>query len=390
VRRYTWAVVTASLAVLVAPAVHAATPAPTGALHVLGNQVLDSNNNAVVLRGIHRDGTQGGPSTSSTPVSATELGYLGRTYAGSWRSSVVRVPVGSAQWTGACPTLVSSVAAYRATIDREVATLTRQGIVALLDLHTSTADCSSIDRHAMPDAKVSKAFWSDAAAHYAANKRVAFELYNEPHFVSEDVWLNGSLAATVTDCDTTVPLTDVRAQVALLQCQVRSPRYQAVGMQELYDLVSTTAPGHLVVVDAPGYAATAPKARVKATQGNNLVYGFHPYTCSVPGAACNTPAGAHANTPLLDSWSALAATAPVLVTEFGWPTYAKGYGAGYVDGSAYYAQTISYLEKHQWGWIAFAFDGNDGGGFSLISSAKTYAPNSTGRVVYNALRAHNR
>jgi hypothetical protein len=388
VRRYTWAVAVACLTGLAAPTVQAAAPAPTGALHVTGNQVLDSTNTPVVLRGIHRDGTQGGPSTSSTPVTAAELGYLGKAYPGSWHSSVVRVPVGSAQWTGACPTLANSVTGYRATIDREVTALTRQGIVALIDLHTSTADCLSIDRHAMPDATVTKAFWQDAAAHYAANKRVAFELYNEPHFISEDVWLNGSLAATVQDCDDTVPLTDVQGRLAVLQCQLSAPRYQAVGMQALYDLVSTTAPGHLVVVDAPGYAATAPTKRVQATHGN-LVYGFHPYTCSVPGAACDTAAGAHANTTLLASWQALGATAPVLVTEFGWPTYSKGYDEGYVDGSRYYAETIAYLEQQRWGWIAFAFDGNSGGGFSLLSSSTTYAPNSTGRVVYTALRARN-
>jgi endoglucanase len=387
VRRYTWALLAATLTVLTAPSVQAA-PTPTGALHVSGNKVLDSTGKPVVLRGIHRDGTQGGPSTSTTPVTANELGYLGRAYPGSWHSSVVRVPVGSAQWTGACPALASSVPTYRATIDREITALTKQGIVALLDLHTSTADCTSIDRHAMPDAKVTKAFWADAAAHYAANKRVAFELYNEPHFVSESVWLNGSLSATVQDCDTTVPLTNVAGRLAVLQCQLKAPRYQAIGMQALYDLVSTTAPGHLIVVDAPGYAATAPTMRVAATHGN-LVYGFHPYTCSVPGAVCDSAAGAQANTTLLNSWLALGATAPVLVTEFGWPTYSQGYDRGYIDGSRYYAQTIAFLDKQQWGWIAFAFDGNSGGGFSLITSAQTYAPNSTGRVVYNALRTHN-
>jgi endoglucanase len=385
VRRYTWALVAASLAVLAAPSVQAAGPAPTGALHVMGNKVVDSTGTPVVLRGIHRDGTQGGPSTSSTPVTPGELGYLGRSYPGSWRSSVVRIPVGSAQWTGGCPGLASSPATYRTMIDREVTALTKQGIIALIDLHTSTAGCTSIDRHAMPDAGVTKAFWTDAAQHYAGNPRVAFELYNEPHFISETVWLRGSLAATVQDCDATVPLTDVQGQLAAAQCRLNAPRYQAVGMQELYDLVSTKAPGHLIVVDAPGYAATAPTMRVNASHGN-LVYGFHPYTCSVPGAACNTPAGSHANTTLLDSWLALGATAPVLVTEFGWPTYSQGY----VDGTAYYVQTIAFLDKEGWGWIAFAFDGNSGGGFSLITNAKTYRPNSTGRVVYNALRAHHR
>jgi hypothetical protein len=160
-------------------------------------------------------------------------------------------------------------------------------------------------------------------------------------------------------------------------------------MQELYDLVSRAAPGHLIVVDAPGWAASVPSLRVQATLGQ-LVYGLHPYSCPTPGAPCNTPAGARANLALLNRWKSVAATTPVLVTEFGWPSYSKGYGVGYVDGSRYYRETIAFLEQQspRWGWVAFAFDGNTGGGFSLLSSTRTYTPNSTGRPVFEALRSH--
>jgi len=159
-------------------------------------------------------------------------------------------------------------------------------------------------------------------------------------------------------------------------------------MQALYDTVTRQAPGHLVVVDAPGYAATVPTLRVRATLGE-LVYGLHPYACSVPGAPCDTAAQAHANRGLLNSWKALARTAPVMVTEMGWPVYAKGYGKGYVDGARFYRETIAFLEQQspKWGWVAFAFDGSTGGGFSLLGNNRTYTPNSTGRPVYNALRA---
>jgi len=374
------------MAVVLATPVGAA-PSPSGALRVSGNRIVDTVGHTVVLRGIHRDGTEGGPSTSSTPVTTDELGWIGRAHSGSWNASVVRVPVGSAQWSGACPALSNAVAAYRSKIDAEVQNLTRQGILALIDLHSSTAGCSSIDRHAMPDAPVAQAFWTDAAKHYARNPRVAFELYNEPHFVSDDVWLNGTSGATVQDCDTTIPLTDVQGRLAVLNCQLQAPRYRAAGMQELYDIVTTQAPGHLVVVDAPGYASTVPSVRVQATRGE-LVYALHPYTCATPGAACDATAQAHASLDLLNAWKSVAATAPVFVTELGWPTYAKGYGVGYVDGARYYRETFAFLnaQSPKWGWIAFAFDGNTGGAFSLLSNARTYTPNSTGRPVYDALR----
>ena len=64
-----------SLALLTHPAgaAPAVTKAATGALHTSGNKIVDSNTAQVVLKGLHRDGTQGGPSTSTTPVSAAEL-----------------------------------------------------------------------------------------------------------------------------------------------------------------------------------------------------------------------------------------------------------------------------------------------------------------------------
>ncbi len=352
-------------------------------LLVSGNKIIDATGAPVTLRGIHRDGTQGGPSTSPSSVSDTEIGYLGAANPGSWHANVVRVPVGSAQWTGLCPNLAFDTATYQAAIDAEVTAINTQGAVALIDLHSSTAGCTSIDRHAMPDALVTKAFWSDAAQHFALQPRVAFELYNEPHFVSDDIWLHGTTGRTVQDCD---PLL---GKAALAACRTSAPRYQAVGMQELYDLVSKAAPLHLVVVDAPGYAASLPTLRVNATNGE-LVYAFHPYACSNPGATCDTKAHAHANLRLLNSYTVLARSAPILITEFGWPVHAKGYGLGYVDGSAYYRETIAFLERQTpaWGWVAFAFDGNDGGGFSLVKDRTTFVPNSTGRPVYDALRSH--
>ncbi|MGZ6825333.1 MAG: glycoside hydrolase family 5 protein, partial [Mycobacteriales bacterium] len=333
-------------------------------LLVVGNRVVGPDGATVVLRGLHRDGTQGGPDTSAAQVTAAEIGWMGHAHPGSWHATVVRVPVGAAQWTGLCPRLAGDPAGYRAAVDREVRTVTAAGMVALLELHTSTAGCTSVGRHAMPDAEVSTAFWQDAAAHFRDDQRVAFELYNEPHYVPDDIWLNGTTGASLQDCDLTPPyLQDAgrrRAQQAeLARCRRTAPRYRAVGMQALYDTVSRRAPGHLVVVDGPGYAATAPQLRVRASLGQ-LVYALHPYACSHPGEACDTTARAHADLALLRSWQPLARTAPVLVTEMGWPAYARGYGAGYTDGAAYYRETIAFLEQQspRWGWVAFAFDGS--------------------------------
>ncbi|HUR52273.1 MAG TPA: cellulase family glycosylhydrolase [Mycobacteriales bacterium] len=376
-----------------ASAATGAAPALALPLSVQGNRIVDALGQTVVLSGVQRDGTEGGTGATSAPVTTDELGWLGFQQPGSWHARLVRVPLGSAQWTGACPNLATNPSAYRARIDAEVAALTAQRIVTLLDLHTSTAGCTSIARHAMPDAPISQQFWADVATRYKANQMVAFELYNEPHFVPDLTWLSGSSDASVQDCDVTQRLsanlaTRTQQKTALAKCQMSLPRYKAAGMQSLYDVVVKAAPGHLVVADGPSWGST-PSAKTVNAWAGNLVLGLHPYTCTSPGAACNTTAKALANLQLLDGWLAPAAQSPVLVTEMGWPTYSDSGGASYIDGAGYFRDTLNYLKRQSppWGFVAFAFDGGSRGSFSLIEDTATYAPNSTGRPVFDALRA---
>jgi hypothetical protein len=363
-------------------------PALPVPLSVQGNRIVDATGATVVLRGVQRDGTEGGPASSPVPVTSSELGWIGFQQPGSWHSTMVRIPLGSAQWTGACPKLASNPAAYKAAIDAEVQALTAQGIVSLIDLHTSTAGCTAIARHAMPDAPVSQQFWSDVANRYKSNYLVAFELYNEPHYVTDATWLNGTTSATVQDCDVTAPQQLAQQKLALASCQAAKPRYQAAGMQQLYDIVTAAAPGHLVVVNGPAWAANPSTQRV-VPSAPNLVYALHPYICPTPGGACNTTQKAVANLTVLDRWLSTASDTPVLVTEMGWPTYPNSDGTGYIDGSRYYRQTLDYLEQQSppWGFVAFAFDGSWKDAFSLITSTTTYTPNSTGQPVFDLLRS---
>jgi hypothetical protein len=341
----------------------------TANLRVSGNRIIDTAGTPVVLRGLNRAGTEHLPN-ERTEVTDAEVGLIASDQPTSWRASAVRVLMDEAQWTGACPSLANDATGYQAAIDREVDALTRRGVLALLDLHLSTAGCRASASHAMPDAPLANDFWRSVAKRYATNPRVAFELYNEPHYVNDKTWLNGTSGATFQNCDPDW------GSAKLVACQARAPKYQAAGMQALYDVVVANAPGHLVVVDLPHYATTVP-AQLVNDHGHVLVYGVHAYQCVV--VSCATTENDHANSGLLQSWLGLAKTHPLLVTEFGWP-------AGGVDGSAYYDETLKYLESQGWGWLAFAVNGATDGAFPLVSDATTYAPNDEGRVVYRTMR----
>ena len=362
------------LAALACTTPHVATAAAgPGSLSIHGNRVVDAHGKTIVLRGIHRAYIDD-PHATGGEVSLDEIALATTGRPGSWHANLLRIPMGSAQWTGECPLLYSATKAYRSNIDALVKRVTDRGVVALLDLHVSTAGCTSIGRHAMPDAPITQHFWADVATHFAHNPLVAFELYNEPHNTSDTIWQSGTTQRAPLDCPMSTP-----AGALALPCAL--PLYRAVGMQELYDLVAAKAPHHLIVIDGPGWAANVSSKPVHGS----FVYGVHPYSCSVPGAACDTTAKAHANTALLNRWKGVARNQPVLATELGWPSYAP---TGYVEGGAFYRETLAFFQKQspQWGFAAFAWDGGATSGFSMVKDTGSYAPNSTAKPVFDLLR----
>lgn len=377
---------------------------PSGSLWISGNKIVDGSYEADgvtlkarVLRGIHREGAQ---LPTATFPDSTELGWIGAAHPDSahpserrsWHASIVRIPVSSAHWTGACPNLAATPApaAYQQALDDEISAITGQGVVALIDLHSSTAGCTGIGGHSMPDYDVTLQFWRSAASHYATNPLVAFELYNEPHFVTMDTWLNGSTGATVDDCDIVYP--DHNAVQQALETKAHNdceksnpPKYRAIGMQQLADEVWTAAPNHLIVVDGPGRALTVPTMTLSDPHGE-IAYAVHPYQCGDPDN-CNALIKNHANNTVLNAWIPFGAQHPVLVTEFGWPVYGDKKSISYRDGATYYQETLNVLNQQSpaWGFVAFAFDNSTFGAYDLVTNRTDYAPNTTGQPVYDLL-----
>jgi aryl-phospho-beta-D-glucosidase BglC (GH1 family) len=120
----------------------------------------------------------------------------------------------------------------------------------------------TIGQHAMPDLH-SVTFWKDFATKYKNHPAVIFDLYNEPHGVSWDIWRDGG---EITE---------------------RLPRgggertYQAVGMQTLLDAVRSTGARNVTVIagldwsyDLSGILEHGP---LHDPLGNGLLYANHAY-----------------------------------------------------------------------------------------------------------------
>jgi hypothetical protein len=309
-----------------------------GALTTVGNTVRDAQG-PIVLRGVHRNGVE----ASSTPISTYEMAQARR-----WGANTVRLPVAGPLYTqGNC----AYDATYAARVDSAVANITGAGLVALLDLHTSSPQaCGTVRQQLMADTSM-LAFWDQAAHRFASNPHVAFDLYNEPHNISDSVWLRGG------------PVT------------ANGVSYTAIGMQQMYDTVRNAGAQNLVVVSGNDWANRLPTLRVK---GTNIVYGVHAYTC--PATPTDCTATPFDPTSILGSWVAPSASVPVMVSEFGYPSP--------TDGGPYLAAVTSFARAHNWGWTAFSWDGYGNGTWGLLADAADggpFMPTPAGMPVVTAL-----
>src|SRR5581483_7165189 len=138
-------------------------------------------------------------------------------------------------------------------VDRIVHDVTSLGMLVSIDLHLSAVTpCGSYGKHALPDSKGVR-FWQIVATRYRSNPLVAFDLFNEPHGVTDALWRDGG---TVTS---------------------GGMRYAGVGMQRLYDTVRGTGATNLVFVSGNRWATTYPTTPLSGT--SNTVWGVHAYTC---------------------------------------------------------------------------------------------------------------
>lgn len=293
-------------------------PAVTGPLHTSGNQIVDANGRPVTLRGVVLQGLE----ASSTAPGVTYRSVL---EAKAWGANFIRLPLGEQFWLSTNQNCDYDPN-YESRVDQVVNWITSLGMVVLLDLHYNTVapagTCEVGAQHDMADASQAIPFWSQVAARYAANPLVAFDLYNEPHGISDAVWLNGG---TTTDA-------------------YGGETYVAAGMQQLYSAVRSTGADNLVFISGNNWANDVPSALVS---GINIVYAVHAYTCPASAPPSCTNSSPYDPSQILNGWVGLSASQPVVVTEFGWPSQSDG---------TYNANVISYATSHGWGWSAFAWE----------------------------------
>jgi endoglucanase len=231
--------------------------------------------------------------------------------------------------------------------------VTELGMVALLDLHwNSLTSCGSYGQQPMADYPGAINFWQQVAARYKNNPLVAFDLYNEPHGISDQVWRFGG---------------DV---------EWNGETFHAAGMQQMYAAVRGTGARNLVIASGQRWGNLWPSTAPLA--GDNIVYGIHAYTCPLhPPPNCDNGAPYDPN-QYFKYWSTASERVPVAVTEFGWPNPQDG---------RYITAVTQYAAARGWGWTAFSWANTSWGAFSLLANAgpgSAYEPQPTGEALLAA------
>jgi hypothetical protein len=238
-----------------------------------------------------------------------------------WGANVVRLPLAQDRWFGRAKEQKDGGAAYRTLVQQVVQSAALKRCYVLLDLHWSDAGVwgQNIAQHHMPDQQ-SAAFWQAVAAQFANHPAVLFDLYNEPHDVSWEVWRNGGV---VHEGSGNAPGGKLEYRTPGMQSLLEVCRKQgarnvivAGGLDWAYDLTGL----------AKGYALADPR-------GNGVVYATHIY-------------------PWKRDWDRNVTVAvdryPVLVGEVGCEP-----GGKEEDPKTWAPKVLDYIERHQLHWTAW-------------------------------------
>jgi endoglucanase len=316
-------------------------------VRIVGNHFVDGAGRTIRLLGVNRSGTEyecmANNGFFDGPGDAASVAVMA-----SWNIDAVRVPLNEDCWLGinGAPAAYSG-ANYRNAIAAYVSHLHAAGMYAIVDLHWNAqgslpADGKTGQGRQMADLDHAPAYWSSVASFFKNDHGVIFDLFNEPHDISWDCWLNG---CTTSDGTGT---------------------WQAAGMQALLNAVRATGATNVVTLSANGWGGDIPQWLNYRPQdpAGQIAAGWHVYfpetfysdparwaTSVLPVAAqvpiATTELGEH---DCADGWMnqflpwadqhGLSYTAwtwnawpdcsnPVLITKY--DGTATGYGAGYRD-----------------------------------------------------------
>lgn len=294
-------------------------------LKVDGNQVVTDQGKPVLLRGVN---------VACMEWSSDGEGHLLETVrvaVEDWKSNIIRLPLSQDRWFGKGPEQTDGGKSYRGLVKQAVDWCGSHGCYILLDLHWNDAGVwgQNIGQHQMPDMN-SVEFWKDCAKTYRNRPEVLFDLYNEPHNISWEVWRNGG---TVVE----------KSGPGARQGKFVPISYTTPGMQPLLETVRKTGAKNVIVAggldwayDLSGFLNGSALTDTKG--GRGVIYACHAY-----------PFKGDTIDQFLTKLDAALPKIPVLVSEFG-AENKRDEGDG---PNPWITRTLAEMETRKVAWTAW-------------------------------------
>ena len=291
-------------------------------LHVEGNKVLGKDGKPVWLQGVNVVSleflVQGDHLLKSALVAVD-----------TWKSNIIRLPVKEEYWFARTGGQKDGGAAYRELVENVITLVANRGAYVLLDLHRFRAPKQE---HAE--------FWKDAAMKFKDHPAVLFDLFNEPHGTSWEVWRDGGFVA-----EKKKPA-DEDAFLTPEEKAKGAQGFQSIGMQALVDAVRSTGARNIVVTGGLDWAydlsGIANGFALKDTSGNGIIYSTHIY-------------------PWKRGWQekvlVVADKHPILVGEVGADIKKMDFipADAQEDPYTWVPDMLGFMQKHRLHWTGFSF-----------------------------------
>ncbi|EIP99086.1 endoglucanase [Opitutaceae bacterium TAV1] len=247
-----------------------------------------------------------------------------------WKASVIRIPVKEEYWYGRNETQSDGGKAYRELADAVITLAANRGAYVVIDLH----------RYRAPRPEHIE-FWTDVATLYKNHPAVLFDLLNEAHGVSWDLWRNGGFVEEKKkpgEEDTF--LTDAEKKY-------NKHGFESPGMQKMVETVRATGARNVIVAGGLDYAYDLSGivngyALTDTPDGNGIMYASHIY-----------PWKRDWQGKMLDA----AALHPILVGEVGADVKKMPFETDetFVPPGTWVPDMLGLIQKHRLNWTGWCF-----------------------------------
>jgi hypothetical protein len=287
------------------------------ALHVDGNQIKNAKGETIWLQGVaipSMEWTNGGENILKSVKEALT----------NWNANTIRLCVKENFWAGKGPYQSDGGAYQRQVVEDAINLAGAHGAYTIIDLH----------RFRAPE-KVHAEFWQDMATRYKNHPAVIFEIFNEPHDISWEVWRNGGFVSTGKK----------KADV-VAENKEKLKGFESIGMQALVDTIRNTGAKNLIIAGGLDWAydlsGITRGFALDDPGGNGIGYVSHVY-------------------PWKRDWQGkfldAAAKYPVVITECGAPKERMSFipESAHEDPSTWVPDFLGLVQKHKLHWTAWSF-----------------------------------